>query len=204
MRIKDPERIEILASPVRQELVDTLGLFGQAATVAELAEQLGRPADGLYYHLRLLVQAGIVHEDREGEGGERRYRLEGDGRPMLEYRNDDPRNLAAVGRVAQGLVQIGLRDFESALKAPETVVEGPLRQLWAARNKGWVGESELREINQLLDRLCSLISKPRAVDRDMLMSLAFVLAPLAARPKRRDRSAGAAASDDPATGNPGV
>lgn len=183
-RIAGPARIAALASAVRQELVDTLVMLGGEATVAELAEQLGRPADGLYYHLRVLRRVGLVREDTPGANGERRYRL-ADERPQLEYRPGDRRNTAAVKRVAQGLLQNARRDFDAALADPDAVVEGPHRQVWAARGKGWVSRRELAEINRLLQRLCDLLGRPRGEGRERLLSLAFVLAPLQAKPKRR-------------------
>ena len=41
-QIDDPKRIRVLASPVRHEIVDTLSALGGTATVARLAEQIGR------------------------------------------------------------------------------------------------------------------------------------------------------------------
>ena len=52
------EQIALLASPARQEIVDTIEALGGEAAVAELAAQLGRSSDGLYYHLRHLVRGG--------------------------------------------------------------------------------------------------------------------------------------------------
>lgn len=185
--IGEPARIAVLASPARQELVDTLTMLGGEATVATLAEQLGRPADGLYYHLRVLRRAGLVREGEPGPGGERRYRLV-HARPRLAYRPADKRNTQAVKRVAQGLLQNARRDFDAALADPHAVVDGPQRQVWAARGKGWVSERDLLEINRLLTRLTALLGRPRTKTRDTLLSLAFVLAPLKPRPKRRGSS----------------
>lgn len=184
--ISEPAKIEALASPVRQEIIDTFTLLGGQATVAELAEQLGRPADGLYYHLRLLRRAGLIR-DAAGTSDERRFELTMDSPPRLVYRPAERRNRAAVRQVAHGLLQIAQRDFEAALTAPDAVVEGPQRTLWAARNKGWVSAAELAEINRLLTRLCDLLHRPRSARRDTLVGLAFALSPLPARPKRRVR-----------------
>ena len=52
-------QLKALVSPVRQDIVDTLQTLGTASTT-DLAEQLGRPADGLYYHVRALLKAGLV------------------------------------------------------------------------------------------------------------------------------------------------
>ena len=51
-------------STVRQEIVDTIEALGGDAAVADIAAHLGRPADGIYYHLRRLVDSGVLREDR--------------------------------------------------------------------------------------------------------------------------------------------
>ncbi|MBN6112225.1 MULTISPECIES: winged helix-turn-helix domain-containing protein [Xanthomonas] len=184
--IRDPAHIRLLASPVRQELVDTLASLGGMATVAELSEQLGRPADGLYYHLQLLAEGGLVQEG-EGAAGERVFRLAGTaGVPLrLSYDLASDEASAALAAYAKGLAQVAERDFQAALKQRNVEVDGPGRQLWAARNKGWLNQAELAEANALLERLCDLLSRPRDPSRDRPMSLAFVLAPAAVRGRRR-------------------
>lgn len=185
--ISDPKLIEILASPVRQELIDTLYALGGKATVAELAEHLGRHADGLYYHLRVLCRSELLDEIEGAEKTQRVYRLAGSGRaPMrLDYRTEHDENVRALSRYISGLVGAAERDFQQALETRSVTVRGKRRQLWAARNKGWAGPAELEEINSLLERLCTLTSMPRTPGRDQLLSLAFVLSPSVKRTKRR-------------------
>jgi DNA-binding transcriptional ArsR family regulator len=189
-RIERPAAIALLASPLRQELVDTLQALGGEASVAELAVQLGRPADGLYYHLRLLTRGGLLAERRgrsRAGRGERRYRIAvaPGGRLRLVYRPADRANRAAVARVAGGMLRIAGRDFRAALATPGVATRGPRRELWAARNQGWLSAAELAEVNRLLLRINQLLDRPRARGRDRLLSLCFVLAPLPARPARR-------------------
>jgi len=188
--IGNPEHVRLLASPVRQELVDTLASLGGQATVAALSEQLGRHADGLYYHLQLLIEAGLIQE-RSGDTGERTFHLPGKGHAPLrlayDLASDDSTD--ALRAYVKGLLQVAERDFDGAMGAPDVAVEGKRRQLWAARNKGWVSESDLAEANALLERLCELMSQPRDGSRDRLMSFAFVLAPTFARGKRRQQKA---------------
>lgn len=183
--VADPAQIRLLSSPVRQEVVDTLAALGGEASVAALAEQLGRPADGLYYHLRALVQGGLVEEVADGD--ERRYRLagEGDAPLRLAYDLGPSGNVSELGVFTRGLLQITGRDFDEALRTEGVVVEGPRRELWASRNKGWLSADDLEEVNALLERLSVLTSRPRAPGRERLMSCAFVLAPVNPRPKRR-------------------
>src|SRR5690349_18270302 len=53
------DQLSALASPARLEVIDTLTRLG-AVSLAELAAALGRPADGLYYHVRALEKVGLV------------------------------------------------------------------------------------------------------------------------------------------------
>jgi len=179
--VERPAHIALLASPARQELVDTLDALGGEASVSELSAQLGRAVPGLYYHLRLLARAGLI-EELAGEPGARRYRVPSALR--LRYRPGDNANARAVGRFAGGMLRIAKRDFDAALRDPGVVTDGPRRVLWAARVKGWVGDAELVEINRLIARLAVLVSPERTPGRDRLVALAWVLAPLGAKPPR--------------------
>jgi predicted transcriptional regulator len=58
-RITRLDQMTVLASPVRQELLDVLARMG-TVSLAEVAAALGRAPDGLYYHARLLHRAGLV------------------------------------------------------------------------------------------------------------------------------------------------
>ncbi|HEU5137001.1 MAG TPA: helix-turn-helix domain-containing protein [Steroidobacteraceae bacterium] len=185
-QIDDPHRIRVLASPIRHELVDTLSALGGAVTVARLAEHLGRHADGLYYHLNLLKKARLV-EELADERGERAFRLAGSGKAPLRlaYRVDRGGNAGALRTYSRGLLKVAQRDFLHALGQPGVVASGRRRELWAARNKGWVSARDLEQVNQLLEQLCAITSQKREAGRDQLVSLAFVLAPLEQRARRR-------------------
>jgi DNA-binding transcriptional ArsR family regulator len=185
-QIDDPKRIRVLASPVRHEIVDTLSALGGTATVAKLAEHLGRHADGLYYHLNLLKKAKLV-EELADDSGERAFRLAGAGSAPLRlaYRVERGGNASALETYSSGLLKVAQRDFLRALDHPGVVVSGKRRELWAARNKGWVSAQDLEEVNVLLERLCTLTSQKRDAGRDQLVSLAFILAPLEQKQKRR-------------------
>jgi len=184
--IEDAGEIALLASPTRIEIVDTLEALGEAASVAELAAALGRPADGLYYHLRQLADGGLIEEEAAPDGRRYRSRTRKGDRLRLRYKPGATANADAVGRVAASVLRVAGRDFERALAEPDTVVAGPRRELWAARGKGWVNASELAEINRLLTRLMELVQKPATErPRGKLVALSWVLAPIEAKPARR-------------------
>jgi DNA-binding transcriptional ArsR family regulator len=186
--VERPAAVALLASPVRQEIVDTLEALGGEAAVAAIAAQLGRPSDALYYHLRLLAEAGLVVE-LPGDGEGRRYRTTaGPGtRLRLRYRPGRTTNARAVVRVAGGMLRTAARDFAAAIADPRAVVRGAARELWASRTKGWVGRDELLEINRLLERLQVLLERGKSPGRTQLLSFTWVMAPGNARPLRRER-----------------
>ncbi len=173
-RITGAAAVAALASPVRQEIIDTIEALG-GATIAELASQLGRPADGLYYHVRRLVRAGLL----VGRGSPEVYRTPKALR--LDYRRDVP----AIRRVIASMLRIARRDFDSGFAIPGIAVGGARRSLWAGRSKGWVGAADLAEINAMIARIERILHRKRRKDSDRLISWCFVLAPIAARPKRR-------------------
>jgi len=183
--VESAEEIALLASPARIEIVDTLEALGGAVSVAELAAALGRPADGLYYHLRQLADGGLVEEEVAADGRRYRTRARAGKRLRLRYKPGKTDNARAVRSVAASMARVAERDFARALADPDTVVEGARRELWASRGKGWVGAAELAEINRLLGCLMELLQQPRAPARNRLIALSWVLAPVDAKPARR-------------------
>ncbi|MBS0211880.1 MAG: winged helix-turn-helix transcriptional regulator [Proteobacteria bacterium] len=187
--VEDARRIALLATPIRIELVTAIQALGGAATVAELAAQLGRSADGLYYHLRALTHGGLLEEISEPDA--RRYRLvtpPGE-RMRLRYKPGATANARAVAKVAAGMSRLAQRDFQRALTNPDTVVEGPARELWVARLRGWADADDLAEVNRLLNAIADLLLKSRPERGGKLVALHWLLAPLDAQPARRAETA---------------
>lgn len=185
--ICSPEDINLVASAVRQELVDTLAAMGGEASAGELASELGRPMDGLYYHLELLVAGALVRETTGAGNGERRFHLaSAKGQPLrIVYQPGVPGVIPALNKFSQQLLQVAGQDFAAGLTLPGVCLSGPRRELWISRNKGWLSEADLEEVNTLLLRLSQLSCQPRSEQRVHLSSLAFSLAPVRARSKRR-------------------
>jgi transposase-like protein len=187
--VRSPDKIAVLASPIRQEIVDTLESLGGEASVADLAHHLGRHADGLYFHLRQLTQHGLLRE-LEGDTGARRYRTAAPlgKRLSMQYTAGQRSNVEPVARVVAGLLRIARRDFIKALRSDGAVTSGPRRNLWGARVKGWLSDSELVELNHLLTSINDLMHLPKNASRTRLLSITWVMAPLPKQPLRRGES----------------
>jgi DNA-binding transcriptional ArsR family regulator len=188
--LRSPAKIRALASPVRQEIVDTLESAGGEATVAEIAAQMGRHADGLYYHLKQLTKHGLVVELGDaGDGAGVRYRTAAPSgaRMSLRYTSGKDSNVEPVIGVVGGLLRTARKNFDSALRSGTAVVAGSQRDLWAARVKGWVGDEDVAELNRLLERVNALLHKSRSPSRKRLVAAAWVIAPLKSQSLRRGK-----------------
>jgi predicted transcriptional regulator len=84
--ISTPRQIRVLASPVRQDIVETVDAAGPCS-VAELARLLGMPADGLYYHIRRLSSADLLKAvNAKSKRGRGEARLEVGSYQWIKYR----------------------------------------------------------------------------------------------------------------------
>lgn len=174
-------QLRALSSTVRQDIVDTLQALG-TASVSELAKHLDRAPDSLYYHVRALVKAGLLtrraESRRRGRHQEALYALATEGdRLRLSYRAGRSRESQAVAELVGNMLRASQREFTAALALPDCVTEGPCRELWAGRSKGWLSMQELERCNALLAELAGLLCSVRSAERDRLFTLQFLLAP---------------------------
>ena len=104
-------------------MIDSIGARGRS-TIAEIASDLGRPADTLYYHVAALVKAGVVREVDRARAGTRFaavYDLA--GRPVIVERGGGGGTRGAgraaaddaVVRVVAAALRLGQRDFRDAI-----------------------------------------------------------------------------------------
>lgn len=190
IRIDDPALIDLLASGPRQEIVDTLAATGPSS-IADLAVELAVPADTLYFHVRKLIKAGLVTEcgTRQTEGRDAAlYAVP--SALQLGYDPENPANVHAVTRAAAAMLRLAGRDFATGFRVGEPVVQGSERNLWSGRQKLWLTDEELVELNAVLARLLDPGRFRRRPGARHLCSLTVVLAPLDARPPRRGEGAG--------------
>lgn len=147
--INDAKAIRLLGSPLRQTMIDRI-VSGGPTSVAQLAGSLSRPADRLYYHIKLLVRAGLLVERAATDG---RVEAEYDvpGRPMLlDYGSNGGRQRRAVARVVDALMRSAQRDFRRSVSDKSLRVEGPLRELWSGRAEGQLSPADLTALNKHL------------------------------------------------------
>lgn len=176
--IRATDQIRALASPARQEVVDALVAAGPAS-VAELAEHLGRAPDSLYFHLRRLEKVGLVREvGRRKSGRHVAVVYDVPGRPM---RIVQTRAIARpMDDVVGGILRLAQRDYRRNLRNPAAVLEGPARSLWAGRVKGWIDEKDLTRVNEMLEEIQRIVRTGRPKAKASAIGFTFVVAPAGA------------------------
>ena len=85
-------------------------------------------------------------------------------------------------------------------RAPTPCFEGPERNVWAGRTKGWVTAADLRRIASLMDEIVAIVGRGAPRPGAHAQSFTFVLAPVVSRPARR--GAHAAAGDRTSASTP--
>lgn len=178
--IDDTAALHALASPVRQEVVDTVNALG-VCSIRDIAAALGCPADGLYYHVRALVDAGLLVS--AGTRPTRRRAEELVSTPTrgimrIRYRPGDRAHVAAMRRIVASMVRVAERDFVAGFDPRLARCDGPERNLLACRQKAWLTRAQRREVTRLIARLQDVLADSQPVPGAELHSLTLVLAPI--------------------------
>jgi DNA-binding transcriptional ArsR family regulator len=179
--IRDKRQMRALAASTRQEIVDVLPRLG-TVSVAELAAALRRPADSLYYHLRILTRVGLVLTAGTRRVNSRREVLfRAVARELtLSYQLGRNGNGNEVNAIIASMMRLGIRDFRNSFKAGEASVSGPNRELWALRRTAWLSKAQIAEVNRHIQRLMREMAAAKHPGR--LFAVTVVLTPLA-RPR---------------------
>lgn len=183
---------------MRLELV---GLFGEGCplSISDMAERLGRPATSLYHHVRILEEAGVLHEEGTRPKGKRfetvyqvsAHRLELDVDPQ------DETTTRQAGQTMSAALRMAERDFLAALGRDDVCTEGKGCNLTGLRTHMRLSPKALGRLNEILKQietlpqeLSELSSEPGPDDQ--FLSLTFAMAPLRGR-----RAVGETGESDP-------
>ncbi len=124
--------------------MDAVGLLGPS-TVAEIAQFLGRSRRGLYYHVRVLQDCGLLVEEPSA-GGAARYDVP--GRPLsVRFDPGTSRTRQAVVALARSRFRSALRGFVRGCRPELAVTDGAHRNFWVTHWKSWLSNDELAEVN---------------------------------------------------------
>jgi len=150
-------------------------------SVAELAAALGRPADSLYFHLRMLTRIGLVRNAgcRARPGGKEALYHTAAPELRVQYEARDAANRKAVSAIAASMLRLAIRDFRRSFQRRNVLVSGAYRELWSLRKVGRLSRAQLAQLNHRIRGLVQEVSSPRGHGR--LYAVTVILTPSAFR-----------------------
>ncbi len=182
------QQIKAICSPIRQEILDAVIAKG-TCSITDIAVELGRPADGLYYHIRALIKENLLVDAGENKDNHRQetlYSLPHETSLLkVNYNHTDAEKIQAINKMVKSMLKITQQDFDHGLKSDQAVFEGELRNLWAGRVKSRLNQDQIKTANKLLNELMNVFKQSTDQSSEKLYSLQWVLAPVESKPKRR-------------------
>lgn len=179
IRVVGARQQAVLASSVRQNLLDTLCAAGPSS-VRALAREAGMRPSAVYYHLDLLERSGLVARARPRSGQGRQEAVFRAAAPRIAVDHDlrTPRGRRASSRIARALLRAAARDFDAGLRSPAARTRSPGRTLWASRSKAWLSDQEVASIDRRLAAIERILLGARRGPARTLFAASWVLAPL--------------------------
>jgi DNA-binding transcriptional ArsR family regulator len=175
LSIDDPAVVAALYDPLRYRL---FRLLERPCSVAELAAEVGMPANRLYYHVRRLVEAGIVRQVDARASGRHTERIY--GRVADRIRFSGELDLDAGGG---GLLRGVLDELEAGIRGADPDADGGFLSYH-------VVSLEPERTRELEDRLRAVISEFESEDARgpdaVRFGLLGALVPLVGGPDDRD------------------
>lgn len=178
----DELRLRALTSPLRLELIGAVKEAG-ACSIRELAAQMGRPADGLYHHVRLLLKTGVLVEAETRKVGRRSEAVYALAAPRVAgvHRPESAASRRAVTKAASAALRLAAREFEAAIESGEASCAEGVSRMLAKRQTTWLTDAGLSELKDLLARVEELLSDGTRARDGRPYSLTMILSPLIRR-----------------------
>lgn len=117
LHVDDPAIVAALYDPLRYRL---FRLLDTPRSVGELAEEIGVPANRLYYHVRRLVECGLVHQVDTRETGRHTEKVYGRVAERIRFSGELDLDAGSAAGLIRGIAD----ELEEALRAGDDA-DGP-------------------------------------------------------------------------------
>lgn len=175
-------QLKAIRYPIRQEIIDILSATGPS-TIPELAALMSVRPESLYIHVRVLVDAGLVHKCAQRRTRKRPagvYELVFQKRSIL-YDLNDTDKVAAYQEITKAILRLSARDSTAAFESGQAISSGEKRNLWVGRIVGWLSNKELSEVNEHIQALARLFQQSQPGPGKQMLAWTHALSPLTRR-----------------------
>lgn len=177
--LQKPEHIEIVAHPLRLEIIERLQIDG-ADSIKGLARKLDRRANALTYHVRLLEKAGVIVRAGSRKAGRRDevvYALGGERVAIAASTRSRPMQRATT-RTAAAVLRMAEREIKRAIQGGLAAAFDHRSRPMVRRQKTWLTEAELATAQERLQSLERFLERCHRRKRGRPYALTVVLVPI--------------------------
>lgn len=177
--LRSAAELEAIVSPVRHHLLRALSMLGRCS-VKELAQQLGRSPESLYYHLRALEAAGLVVERGErvvGGRTEALYATIGE-QLVTDPKQTSPDYLDAYRNSVAALMRLANRQFANAVEHQKTTGSTRPVSLRTQQVQARLSPASQRELARRLDDVLQFLVEADDPEQSARVVVTLISAPL--------------------------
>lgn len=170
--VEDVETMQILASPVRWEVLDAASALGECSA-AEIAEFTARARTSLYPHIQKLVECGLILETGTRLMGKRYEQLYRPKAVMIgtRFNQDDQDNLDYHADFANALARQMARKHIRAASEDGVNPRTDQRNHHCGGHSVWVDDQQLAKLNSMIDEIWSFCEQSRPGEGKQLLHL---------------------------------
>jgi DNA-binding Lrp family transcriptional regulator len=178
--IRTADQLRVTSSPVQFAIIQTLQHLGPTA-IGDLGPKIGRKPNSLHYHIRKLIDAGMVVQTgsrRSGARTEAIYDVVAD-RFIGADISEQPALQKHTNNTVAALLRLATRDFKRATQSPETLSEqGKKRNILAHRHTARLTDDQLSELNGCIEKIEEIFSSNIGSEDGQMCALTMVFTPL--------------------------
>jgi len=196
--VAEAEQFEAVSSGVRFEMLTFLIAAGPCS-IAVLADQMDRRADGLYHHIRKLVTAGLIREVGFRKSGRQVETIYDSVADHFQFDVDfeSGRNVDRLLQLMKATLRRSERILTDAIEAGVVSFEEDTRNAFIRGDTAWLTPPELSRVIGHLQSIIDIFDAGRRQRDGELYAVTFNLSPLVRRRAAQSRTA--AKSDDAVT-----
>lgn len=181
LRIATVKAWESILSPVRREIVESMQELGPCS-IADVARATGRPADGLYRHVRILVASGFLVEAGTRAGRRNPERLydaaANDFLAPRVHRGGPAAERDMIVRTADAVAKSVVRTMRGSAAAKRLHCEDHARNFAVVHFVSWLTPERFEEVRDLAARLARVLERGRKDRRGDLYEALVLASPV--------------------------